>query len=197
MGTKRFAREERVRKVEHSTLEIIAEHGVDEVTLTAIAGRSGVSRQWLYQLFPSLNLLYMDLYQTMRNEYFHVTEPLPTSLDAHGAYVKKIYEIYFDAPVGISMIGSLALNGRSGEDRSGDTLHSLYLRTFTLRYVDPMVMVGYPRDDVFAGMLAMQTAAYSLAIAVDCGSVDRVAALRMVHQAVDAGMSALRAYGID
>jgi AcrR family transcriptional regulator len=196
MPGRHFPREERMHHVEMATLDIVAELGIDAVTLTAVADRAGVSRQWLHTLFPNLNALYMDMYQSMRFEYFRADEALPLGLAERREFIKKIYAIYFDVPIGLSMIGSFALNGRSGLDRSKESLHSLYLATFCARYVDPMVELGYPRDEVLAGMMAMQNSAYSLAIACDRGIIDRAPAIATLHRSIDTHVAALEVYDI-
>lgn len=44
-------------RISHATLELIAEHGLTDVTMSAVAKRAGVARQTLYNHYPDVDTI--------------------------------------------------------------------------------------------------------------------------------------------
>jgi AcrR family transcriptional regulator len=97
---RRLPKAERRRVIEDAASRLFAEHGYAETRLDDIAGAAGVTKQLLYQHFPSKKALHLALLAKHRDEILgrltesmsrpgSFAERLPRVLDDWFAYVEK------------------------------------------------------------------------------------------------------------
>ncbi len=63
-------------RISHATLELIAEQGLSEVTMSAVAKRAGVARQTLYNHYPDIDTIIgtvIDTHQTQNLQVLNAT----------------------------------------------------------------------------------------------------------------------------
>jgi AcrR family transcriptional regulator len=186
--TLHLSRDERVSSILHAASEIVMESGVEAATITAIATRSGVSRQWLYDFFPDVNAIFGALYDEVQSKYFSSPEvPLPKTSN-FGDFVKQQSSIYLTMPVAYAMVTSYALNGGSRSSSSGSALRAMMLKSFETDWVDPLVAVGFARAEVFGTILTITNAAVGLNIAINEGLTTYEVAEHRLHAIIDAMM---------
>jgi len=149
--------------------EVVMEKGIEAATVTAIANRSGVSRQWLYDFFPDVDSILAALYEETQREYFaspRAPGPTPTTF---AQYIERETMIWFEMPIALCIVTSYALNGGTANATSGSTLRSLILDSFEQAWVVPLEKVGYTREEVFASIITITNCVVGLAIAVHEG----------------------------
>ncbi len=188
MTTIHLSRDERIGTILQATSEIVMESGVEAATITSIATRSGVSRQWLYDFFPDVNAIFAALYDEVQRKYF-ATNPvaLPRTAD-FSEYVKRQSSVYLTMPVAYAMVTSYALNGGSRSSSSAAALREMMLQTFETDWVAPLVEAGFGRDAVLGSILTVTNAAVGLNIAINEGLTSYEVAERRLHAIVDAIM---------
>jgi AcrR family transcriptional regulator len=99
-GRRRLKKSQRREVIEHAASALFAEHGYAGTRLEDIAAAAGVTKQLLYQHFPSKKALHMALLAKHRDELLAglaedmaapglLTERLPHVLDRWFAYVEE------------------------------------------------------------------------------------------------------------
>jgi AcrR family transcriptional regulator len=177
--------DERVRQLLDATCAIIVEDGVAAVTLTAIAKRSGVSRQWLYEFFPDLESIYVSLYEEARRDYLHGdNRPDLANTDMAG-YLKWEIESYLMMPVACAILGNYALNGGSGDGLQGTLLRTFILDGIVKFWVNPMVELGYQREEIMGSVIVLMTSLFGLIIAIDARLTTLEIARERMHAVID------------
>ncbi len=188
MTTLHLSRDERVTSILQAASEIVMESGVEAATITAIATRSGVSRQWLYDFFPDVNAIFSALYDEVQRKYFANADIPAPKTAFFGDYVKQQSSIYLTMPVAFAMVTSYALNGGSRNSSSGAALRAMMIQSFETDWVDPLVAVGFGRAEVFGTILTITNAAVGLNIAINEGLTTHDVAERRLHAIIDAMM---------
>ena len=186
MTTVHLTRDERIGTILQAASEIVIESGVDAATITSIANRSGVSRQWLYDFFPDVNAIFTALYDEVQEKYFHVDDVVAPKNLGFADYVKAQSDVYLTMPTAFAMVTSYAFNGGARNSTSGGALRRMMIASFEEAWVDPLVAVGYSRADVFGSILTITNAAIGLNIAIAEGLTTFAVAQNRLHAIIDA-----------
>ena len=109
----------------------------------------------------------------------------PKNLD-FAEYVKRQSTIYLTMPAAFAMVTSYALNGGARTSSSGAALRAMIIRTFEEAWVEPLIAVGYAREDVFGSIMTVTNAAVGLNIAVAEGLTTFAIAEHRLHRVIDA-----------
>ena len=166
MTTIHLSRDERLSSILKAASEIIMESGIEATTVTAIATRSGVSRQWLYDFFPDVEAILRALFAEAQREFF-VDDPLLLPGDEDFVeFVRRGSLAWLQMPVAFAMLTSHALNGGSRHNSSGSTLRSFILESFERSWVDPLVAFGFKREVLYGSIMTILSTAIGLNIAV-------------------------------
>jgi AcrR family transcriptional regulator len=186
MTTIHLSRDERLTSILKAASDIIMESGIEATTVTAVATRSGVSRQWLYDFFPDVEGILRALYVEAQDQYFN-HEPLHLPGDADfTAYVKRNALAWLQMPVPFAMLTSYALNGGSRHATSSSTLRSFILEHFERSYVDPLVAFGYARAVLYGSIMTIINTALGLNVAVAEGLTTYEVAEQRLFTVIDA-----------
>ena len=178
-----LSREARLERLLNVADDLVTESGINAVTMTAIAERSGVSRQWLHEFFPDVESIYIALYLQYRTDFI-VDEPIEIRNigDLEHQTTTECLAL-LDLPVASAIILSYALNsvGRESSTSGRPSLREVFMANLDARYVQPLVEVGYDRDEVTATVLTIVNMSLGLVMASRDGQIDRaVTAKRMV-----------------
>jgi AcrR family transcriptional regulator len=169
MTTIHLSRDERVTSILKAASEIIMESGIEATTVTAIAARSGVSRQWLYDFFPDVEAILQALYVEAQQQYF-VEEPLMLPGDPEFTdFVRRGAVAWLRMPVPFAILTSYALNGGTRSSATSSTLRSYILEHFERTWVDPMVAFGYSRAVLYGSIMSIINTALGLNVAISEG----------------------------
>jgi AcrR family transcriptional regulator len=157
----------------HAATDVVMEKGIEAATITAIANRSGVSRQWLYDFFPDVDSILAALYEETQREYFTGPRFDPSTATTFAEYVEKESLAFLDMPVAFAIVTSYALNGGTSKSSSGSALRDLILDSYEQAWVTPLVKIGFTREQVYASIVAITNCIVGLSIAIHEGLTSR------------------------
>ncbi len=186
MSNTHLSRDERVHALVRAANELIMENGISDVSLTAIATRSGVSRQWLYEFFPDIDAIYAALYQDARIRFLAADIAPPTEPGELSRYLKDLTVLYLSLPAPAAMVGSYAINGGLRDSPSAKALRESILGNLDRLWVTPMVSFGYRREELIASVITMMNSVFGLVIAVHSGLTSKEVATRRLSGVIDA-----------
>jgi len=146
--------------------------------MTMIADEAGISRAWLYKLFPDLGSLYAELFSRIQPVFFHTVESPPPLNSGLLAYMVDRCDTYLDLPVGAAILASYAINGGEHTSSSLIGLRDRFLETLEAVWVGPIVQLGNDPDTARASVLTFMNVVLGLVVAVGQGRVSREAARR-------------------
>lgn len=190
MTTVHLSRDERIETILQAASEIVMESGVEAATITSIANRSGVSRQWLYDFFPDVTAIFRALYDEVQEKYFHMDNSVEPKNFDFADYVKAQSAVYLTMPVSFAMVASYALNGGARGSSSGAQLRELMIDSFDEAWVQPLIAVGYTREEVFGSIVTITNTAIGLNIAINDGLTTYDVAVRRLNGVIDSLMGA-------
>jgi AcrR family transcriptional regulator len=186
MTTIHLSRDERLTSILRAASEIIMESGIESTTITAIATRSGVSRQWLYDFFPDVEAILRALYVEAQRQYFTDDVMVLPGSEGYREFVQRGSLEWLRMPVAFAMLTSYALNGGSRNTTSGLTLRAFILETFERRWIDPLTAFGYGREALYGSIMTIINAAVGLNVAVAEGLTTMEVAERRLGTIIDA-----------
>jgi AcrR family transcriptional regulator len=169
-----------------ATLRMLEERSLADITMTAIADEAGISRAWLYRLFPDLATLYSELFMRMQPIFFHTFQSRPPIDQNLREYLSARCDHYLDMPVGVAILGSYALNGGQHSSATFEALRGKIFATLEEVWVDPIVPLGNDRVDVRAKVLVFMNTLFGLVIAMNAGDIDRPSARSSLEVVIDA-----------
>jgi AcrR family transcriptional regulator len=159
-----------------ATRELLDEQGIRNVTLAAIAERTGITRQWLHELFPDLHSIFSLLYQQIKSEYLRLDQPLPIERDERIAFLSAEALRWLGMPVAYATLGTYILNGSARTSLQGSELRNELIEDLSRAWIDPFLGGGHQRDNIVAGINVMLNTLFGLVIAVNDGLTTRAAA---------------------
>jgi AcrR family transcriptional regulator len=166
MTTIHLSRDERLTSILRAASDIIIESGIEATTITAIATRSGVSRQWLYDFFPDVEAIMRALYEEAQREFFVDGPLLLPGDDDFVDFVKRGAVAWLQMPVAFAILTSHALNGGVRSNSPSVTLRSFILESFERSWIDPFIAFGYAREVLYGSIMTIISTAVGLNIAV-------------------------------
>jgi len=169
-----------------AAMDVVMEKGIEAATVTAIANRSGVSRQWLYDFFPDVDSILAALYEETQREYFAAPRAQRPPASNFADFVEQETLIWLELPVAFCIVTSYALNGGTANANSGSTLRNLILGSFDDVWVAPLVKAGYTSEEVYASIITITNCVVGLAIAVHEGLTTKEHARARVSSVVHA-----------
>jgi AcrR family transcriptional regulator len=178
-----LSREARLERLLMAASDLVTESGINSVTMTAIAERSGVSRQWLHEFFPDVESIYIALYWQYRNDYISDEPATIRSLADLEKLTCTECVALLDLPVASAIILSHALTnfGSESSNSGRPSLREVLMGNLEVRYVQPLVALGYDRDEIIATVLTIVNMSLGLIIAARNGRLEREAtAQRMI-----------------
>jgi AcrR family transcriptional regulator len=183
-----LSREIRLEKLLIAASEIITESGISAVTMTAIAERSGVSRQWLHEFFPDVESIYVALYLQYRTDFVVESNAEIRSIADLASQISEECISILDLPVAPAVVLTHALHGlnRSPHSSLRPTLHEVFTHNLEVRYVQPLVSAGYDRNEVLATVLTIVNTTLGLVIASRNAKLDREVTTRLILDIVNA-----------
>jgi|GEM_PF-1825946 len=185
MSSTYLKRDQRVTTIIQAASQLVVEGGLEAATVTAIAHRAGVSRQWLYELFPDVDAILTAMYEQSVLEYFPALTSVTPEKDGYPEYVKVSVERYLTMPTAFAVVISAALH-QVGETASLGVLRDRILHSFDVEVVTPLEQAGFDRNNAFASVIAVAETAAGLNIAIARGLTTLEAAKRTLGHVVDA-----------
>jgi AcrR family transcriptional regulator len=186
MTTVHLSRDERLGSILRAAQEVIDEKGIEAVNITAIATRSGVSRQWLYDFFPDVEAILATMYEEAERVYFAEDEPVYPGDEDFVQYVQRRCQAFLDMPAAFARVSLHALNVGANTTSPGAALRRMILETYERKWVDGMVAFGYSRDVVYGSVMTILNAALGLNVAVADGLTTKEIASRRLNTVVRA-----------
>ena len=159
---------------------VVAEHGLASVTMTEVAGRSGIGRATLYKYFPDVETILTAWHERQINRHLaELTQARETAGPGPRGQLQAVLEAY-------------ALRQRQHHDHGGELaalLHqgehvaraTQHLHAFVAGLVAAAANAGEVRDDIDAGELA----SYCLHALTAASSLSSEAARRLVTVTLD------------
>ena len=185
MTTIHLSRDERMSTILRAATEIVMESGIESATITSIANRSGVSRQWLYEFYPDVESILAAMYEEAQREFFQREgRPQPRTTNFIDA-VKSETCVFLRMPVAFAMVVSYALNGGARNSIRGATLRKLILDSYESGWVEPLLAAGFSREEIYGSIMTLTNAAVGLNIAVSEGFTTLEIAERRLIGVVD------------
>ena len=190
MSSTYLKRDQRINTIIQAASELVIEGGIDAATVTAIANRAGVSRQWLYEIFPDVDAILMAMYEQAVLEYFPSVANDQPQLDTFAEYVKAGVDPYLTMPTAFAIVILAALH-EVGDRASLRVLRDKILASFETEVVTPLEAVGYDRDRAYAAIIAVAETAAGLNIAIANKNTSLEAARRTLGFVIDAVTSTM------
>jgi AcrR family transcriptional regulator len=167
---------DRRRQAFDVTCELVVENGAHGVTLSAVAERMGVSRQFLYTIYPDLDAIYHALYDEVRRRFLaeegSSIDP-PRTRPELLAFISERCDRYLMMPPACAIVSLAALHrGRSTTNLELSLRESIYAN-LTTTWVDPLVEAGYDRDEVVSVVIAFANVMFGLVIGANSGLTTR------------------------
>ncbi len=178
--------DERVASIMQATSELVRSGGIAKLTLTAIATRSGVSRQWLYEIFPDLNSILAELYTSTMSEFMHDSNAGLPEGDQLIGYLQQRARHYLSIPVSCAIIGLYAINNNAESAGESSPLRRAILANLENAWARPLISRGFNSDDVYASILSVLNAILGLVVGIDAGLTTMEAAERRLVQIIAA-----------
>ncbi len=172
----RAAYYERINAVVAVTTELIGSEGVRNVTLAHIAKQTGITRQWLHQLFPDLHAIYALIYERMLTDYLRIDQPLPVDRGERIEFQCAQVPHWLDMPVAYALLGTYILNGSTRNSSQGSALRDQMIADVNRGWASQITDQGYDPANVSAGILILLNALFGLVIAVHDGITQRKSA---------------------
>lgn len=183
-----LSREARLERLLNAASDLVTESGISAVNMTAIAERSGVSRQWLHEFLPDLESVYIALYLQYRPDFI-VDEPTEfRNIDDLEKQITTECLALLDLPIAAAFILSNALNNVGFEPHPAPrrSLRGVFLANLDTRYGQPLVDLGYDRNEVNATVLTIVNASLGFVIASRDGQFNREATVKRMVDVVTA-----------
>lgn len=177
---------DRERSIIRAACQEIEEKGVSGISLTAIAKRAGVSRQWLYGFFPDLESLLMAIFRLAQGAEVQSDrgpEAVPVSVNE---YLKGQTLRWITMPVAAAQV---ALYGTYSMIRGGpgpQRLHALMTDAVAQSWVKPLGTIGVSRSVAWSAGVTVSSAAYAERLAIHQGLTTRHDAREHLLATIDA-----------
>ena len=168
--------DDRQQRILDVTLRLLEERALGEITMTMIADEAGISRAWLYKLFPDLGSLYAELFSRIQPVFFHTVDSPPPLGSGLLKYMIDRCDTYLDLPVGSAILASYALNGGEHTSSSLIGLRDRFLETLERVWVEPIVSLGNEPDFARASVLTFMNVVLGLVVAVGQARISRESA---------------------
>jgi AcrR family transcriptional regulator len=180
-------REERISSILDATRDLLLENGVEAATITAIAGRSRVSRQWLYELFPDVESILTELYARTRAQLFATFADLQFDDEASPRQrVLSRTDLLMEMPEVHVRFLAYFLNSGLTHSRSVEAVRANIYEDMEAKWVTPFLPFGLDRDLTFGSIISILQVALTLRIATFDGHISAEAAAVVFQRTVNA-----------
>ena len=181
MSAHRAAYYQRIDAVVAVTTELIGTDGVHNVTLASIAERTGITRQWLHQLFPNLHAIYALIYEQMKKDYLRIDQQLPLDRAERIEFQCAQVPQWLDMPVAHALLGTYILNGSARNSSEGTTLRDRLIDDMDRGWVAQFAEQGIAAENISSGILILLNSLFGVVIGIHDGLTGRAAVeLRLV-----------------
>ncbi len=181
MSAHRAAYYQRIDAVVAVTTELIGTEGVRNVTLASIAESTGITRQWLHQLFPDLHAIYALIYEQMKKDYLRIDQPLPNDRAERIEFQCAQVPRWLDMPVAHAILGTYILNGSTRNSSQGSALRERMIDDMNRGWVAQLTEQGFAAENISSGILILLNSLFGVVIAVNDGLTGCAAAeIRLV-----------------
>jgi AcrR family transcriptional regulator len=182
--------DERRQRVFDAACQLIVESGAQSVTISALALRMGVSRQWIYSIYPDLESIYMSIYAEVRQQFLVEEGSPPTSRHEISALLKARGERYLSMPPACAVVALAALHhGFVSASVEVDLRRAIYAN-IERTWVQPLVAAGFERDVLFGNILVYMNVMFALVIAIHHGLTGMTEARGNLDDIVDGLLAA-------
>ncbi len=186
-----FSYEVRLESLLTTTSELLCEVGPNAVTLTAVAARANVSRQWLWEFFPDLDSLYAELSNRLRIEHLDLVVDAPSDMASLSDYFTAESWALVQMPTSAAMLGSYALNSHGSTSLTQSKLVAAFYDYVNARWINPMTAEGFTRDDAWASTSLILNVAFGFSIGLENGSTTADVARRRLAKVIDSALPEL------
>jgi AcrR family transcriptional regulator len=186
-----FSYEVRLESLLTATSELLSEVGPNAVTLTAVAARATVSRQWLWEFFPDLDSLYAELFYRLRVEYLDMIVESPETSASLDQYFRAESWALVRMPTAAAMLGSYALNSHGSGSLTQSKLVASFYDYVNVRWIEPMMDAGFSRDDAWASTSLILNVAFGFSIGLETGATTAEVAQRRLARVIDSALPEL------
>lgn len=177
---------EREVSIVRAACEEIEATGICGVTLSAIAKRAGVSRQWLYGFFPDLESIQMAVFRLAQGAFiYHENDPPPRPVVVNDD-LKRQSSKWIQMPVACAQVGLYGTFLLSSSVASTPRLHALMTTVVEQIWITPLEGIGVPRSRAWAAATAVSCTAYAERIAVHQGRTTATDAQEHMIRTIDA-----------
>ena len=177
--------DERRQQILDVTCELICLNGAHGVTLSAIAERIGVSRQWLYTVYSDLDDIYLAIYAEARQRFLIEPVTVPRDADELGELIKGHCREYLDIPPACAVLSLSALHGGRRRTKLERGLRDAIYANVRRTWVDPLVAVGYDEGEVMDTVIAFASIMFGLVVNVHRGLTTPEFAYQRLIRVVD------------
>jgi AcrR family transcriptional regulator len=186
----RGSNDERRQRVFDAACQLIVENGAQSVTISSLALRMGVSRQWIYSIFPDLESIYMSIYAEVRQQFLVEEGSPPSSRHEISALLKYRSSRYLAMPPACAVVALAALHhGFVSASVDVDLRRAIY-SNIERTWVAPLVAAGFERDALFGNILVYMNVMFALVIAMSQGLTTMEYAQANLDDIVDGLLSA-------
>ena len=183
-------RDERVNSILDATRGLLLESGIESVTITTIAARAQVSRQWLYEIFPDVESILTELYIQAREQFFSAFSVI--SFD-DGASPRELVEqrsdMLIEMPELYVRFLAYFLNSGLTHSVAVESVRQTIYADIEAKWVTPFLPFGLDRDVTFASIISVMQTALTLRIATLDGQISAEAAATVHRRTLNAHLS--------
>jgi AcrR family transcriptional regulator len=118
---------ERIEQVLDAACIIIEQDGVAALNMSRLATAAGITRPWLYQLFPDVESVLLEIYLRIGGEHIHDRATPPPRNIPIRAHLKAMVELWIDIPPAPAMVILYAFsNLTAGSTQRNELSRRLY-----------------------------------------------------------------------
>jgi AcrR family transcriptional regulator len=181
----RGSNDERRERVFDAACQLIVESGAQSVTISALALRMGVSRQWIYSIYPDLESIYMSIYAEVRQQFLVEEGSPPTTRHEIAELLKIRGSRYLSMPPACAVVALAALHhGFISASVDVDLRGAIYAN-IQRTWVAPLVAAGFDREILFGNILVYMNVMFGLVIAMHHGLTEMSDARAVLDDIVD------------
>lgn len=162
---KRARGHERVEKIISSTIKLLEDHELGDITVMMVAQNAGIGRSSIYEFFPTVSAIFRVIAERYANEIVENTAHLLIDLDSHS--LPQIVDILIDGTVDFWNSRPAAAKVHLGSDASFGLrvmikdFHRAGASTYYQWYTPDWDILPLSEEDPFRTLSVLQYALFS------------------------------------
>jgi AcrR family transcriptional regulator len=177
--------EARVDSVVQAACALIEAEPLESITMAKVATAAGISRAWLYQFFPDLASVYLEIYNRTSCGIFDTPHTVPTELSDVRGHLRAKCDLYLGMRPACAVLGSYVLNSVATPDTELANLRRKAVDDFEHTWINPLVAAGNAPEDVWASVLMLLGSIFALVTSLHNGRTSIEAARTRLLATID------------